>query len=108
MNRHFETPQGLSADERLEFHVVEAGDGQQCLQATASTWPDVVVLDLKMPILDGIAAAKRIEEEWPQIRVVMLTSSDSSTDRKGPSRLASRHFRKEEDRRSRASAADRC
>jgi len=34
-----------------------------------------------MPVLDGIAAAERIEQEWPEIRVVMLTSSDSSSDR---------------------------
>jgi CheY-like chemotaxis protein len=71
----------LSADERLEFEVAEAGDGQQCLEAVASRQPDVVVLDLKMPVLDGIAAAEVIEQKWPRVRVVMLTSSDSSDDR---------------------------
>jgi DNA-binding NarL/FixJ family response regulator len=71
----------LSADERLEFEVAEAGDGQQCLDAVAVTRPDVVVLDLKMPVLDGVAAAERIEQQWPEIRVVMLTSSDRSDDR---------------------------
>jgi DNA-binding NarL/FixJ family response regulator len=71
----------LSSDERLEFEVAEAGDGQQCLEAIASARPDVVVLDLKMPVLDGIAAAERIEQEWPEIRVVMVTSSDSGSDR---------------------------
>jgi CheY-like chemotaxis protein len=71
----------LSADVRFEFEVAEAGDGQQCLDVIASARPDVVVLDLMMPVLDGIAAAERIEQEWPEIRVVMLTSSDSSSDR---------------------------
>jgi DNA-binding NarL/FixJ family response regulator len=71
----------LSADERLEFEVAEAGDGQQCLEAVASHRPDVVVLDLKMPVLDGIAAAERIGREWPELRVVMLTSSDAIEDR---------------------------
>ena len=71
----------LSADERLEFEVAEAGDGQQCLDAVAMTRPDVVVLDLKMPVLDGVAAAERIEQQWPEIRVVMLTSSDRGDDR---------------------------
>jgi CheY-like chemotaxis protein len=71
----------LSADERLEFEVAEAGDGQQCLEAVASRQPDVVVLDLKMPVLDGIAAAEMIEQRWPRIRVVMLTSSDATDDR---------------------------
>jgi DNA-binding NarL/FixJ family response regulator len=71
----------LSADERLEFEVAEAGDGQQCLEAVASGRPHVVVLDLTMPVLDGITAAERIEQEWPEVRVVMLTSSDASADR---------------------------
>jgi len=71
----------LSADERLEFEVAEAGDGQQCLEAVASCQPDVVVLDLKMPVLDGIAAAEVIEQKWPRVRVVMLTSSDATDDR---------------------------
>ena len=51
----------LSADERLEFEVSEAGDGQECLNAIASRRPDVVVLDLKMPVLDGVSAAATIE-----------------------------------------------
>jgi DNA-binding NarL/FixJ family response regulator len=71
----------LSADERLEFEVAEAADGRQCLEAVASTRPDVVVLDLKMPVLDGIRAAETIEREWPEVRVVMLTSSDAVADR---------------------------
>ena len=72
----------LSADERLEFEVSEAGDGRQCLDAIAALEPDVVVLDLKMPVLDGVSAAARIEREWPLIRVVMLTSSDLAADRR--------------------------
>jgi len=72
----------LSADERLEFEVSEAGDGQECLNAIASRRPDVVVLDLKMPVLDGVSAAATIEREWPQVRVVMLTSSDLADDRR--------------------------
>ena len=51
------------------------------MEAVASLQPDVVVLDLRMPVLDGITAAERIEQEWPEVRVVMLTSSDVSADR---------------------------
>ena len=50
------------------------------MEAVASLHPDVVVLDLRMPVLDGITAAERIEQEWPEVRVVMLTSSDASAD----------------------------
>jgi response regulator NasT len=53
--------------------VGEAGDGQQAIDLAASTSPDVVILDVKMPVLDGIAAAERIVAD--QIApVVMLTA----------------------------------
>jgi CheY-like chemotaxis protein len=82
----------LSGDDRLEFEVVEAADGQQCLDAVASRQPDVVVLDLKMPVLDGITAAETIERNWPEIRVVMLTSSDLPDDRRRAERAGVEAF----------------
>ncbi|MEN3340743.1 MAG: hypothetical protein V7644_147 [Actinomycetota bacterium] len=82
----------LSGDDRLEFEVVEAADGQQCLDAVASRQPDVVVLDLKMPVLDGITAAETIERNWPEIRVVMLTSSDLPADRRRAERAGVEAF----------------
>ncbi len=67
----------LDLKEMLEeegFHVVgEAADGQQAIDLANETRPDVVVLDVKMPVLDGITAAQRIvgDEIAP---VVMLTA----------------------------------
>ena len=82
----------LSADERLEFEVSEAVDGRQCLSAIAASQPDAVVLDLKMPVLDGFGVAEAIERRWPRIRVVMLTSSDLDDDRRRAERAGVEAF----------------
>jgi DNA-binding NarL/FixJ family response regulator len=57
--------------------VAEAADGEEAIQLAASTRPDVVVMDVRMPRLDGIAATKEIAS-WddPRPRVLVLTTFD--------------------------------
>ena len=52
----------------------EAADGRQALEAARAVAPDVVLLDLSMPVLDGVAATRLLLQERPQARVVALTS----------------------------------
>jgi DNA-binding NarL/FixJ family response regulator len=52
----------------------EAADGRQALEAARAVAPDVVLMDLSMPVLDGVAATRLLLEERPQARVVALTS----------------------------------
>ena len=52
----------------------EAANGQQAIEAAAATTPDVVLMDLSMPVLDGVAATRRLLAERPGTRVVALTS----------------------------------
>jgi DNA-binding NarL/FixJ family response regulator len=53
------------------FDVVgEAADGEQAVTAVERLRPDLVVLDVRMPHLDGIAATARIKGRWPGVRVV--------------------------------------
>ena len=60
--------------ERAGFEVcAEAKDGEEAIELARSAEPDVAVLDVKMPKLDGIEAARRILEERP-IPIVMLTA----------------------------------
>jgi DNA-binding NarL/FixJ family response regulator len=54
--------------------VGEAGDGQAALDATATLLPDVVVMDLLMPGLDGIAATAELRVRHPSVQVVAITS----------------------------------
>jgi len=56
------------------FDVVgEAGDGEEAVRLAGELRPDVVLMDVTMPELDGVEATGQIRSQWPEIRVVMLT-----------------------------------
>jgi DNA-binding NarL/FixJ family response regulator len=66
---------------RPEVTVVgEAGDGAEALARSAELRPDVVLMDLHMPVLDGIAAIRRLRAEQPGVRVLALTTFDDDED----------------------------
>ena len=66
---------------RPEVEVVgEAGDGQQALERAAALQPDVVLMDLHMPVLDGIATTRRLRVEQSGVRVLALTTFDDDED----------------------------
>lgn len=58
--------------------VGEAGDGRQALSVVREMVPDVVLLDIRMPVMDGISAATRIAEAYPQTGIIMLTTFGES------------------------------
>ena len=60
--------------------VAEADDGEQAVQLAKRIAPDVVVMDLMMPVLNGADATKRIRETCPGIRILILTSFGTSAD----------------------------
>ncbi|WP_328732923.1 response regulator transcription factor [Streptomyces caniferus] len=65
----------LDAQPDIEV-VAEAGDGQQALAAVRDHRPDIVLMDIRMPVVDGLAATRRITEDprLPEVKVVMLTT----------------------------------
>jgi len=65
----------LSLHDDIEV-VGEAGDGQEALAAAAELRPDVVLMDLRMPVLDGVAATRRLRETAPASRVIVVTTFD--------------------------------
>lgn len=71
--------QGLTAmiEKESGMSVVgEAANGRIALQLVESLQPDVVVLDLMMPILNGIEASRQITQKWPKTRTLILTMND--------------------------------
>ncbi len=63
----------LDLDPELEV-VGEAADGEEAVRLTRELAPDVVLMDLVMPIMDGIAATEKIKAELPEVEVIALTS----------------------------------
>jgi DNA-binding NarL/FixJ family response regulator len=60
--------------------VGEAGDGEEAVRRSGELRPDVVLMDLRMPVLDGIAATARLRAEQPDVRVLALTTFDDDED----------------------------
>jgi DNA-binding NarL/FixJ family response regulator len=66
---------------RPEIEVVgEAANGAEALDRVATLRPDVVLMDLHMPVLDGIGATLRLRAQHPEIRVLALTTFDDDED----------------------------
>jgi DNA-binding NarL/FixJ family response regulator len=65
----------LLEDTNIEV-VGEAGDGSQGLEMARQRTPDVVLMDLRMPVMGGLEASRRLKEEMPLVQVVILTAYD--------------------------------
>lgn len=65
----------LSLSEDIDV-VGEANNGQEALAQTAALRPHVVLMDLRMPVLDGAAATRQLREQFPAVRVIVLTTFD--------------------------------
>jgi len=69
----------LSGDERIEL-VGLAADGEEAVRLAAERRPDVVLMDISMPLKDGIEAAKEIRSADDAVRILMLTGSANRAD----------------------------
>ncbi len=64
-----------------DFEVVgEAANGEEALRLCSSERPEIVLMDLRMPVLDGVAATRRIRAAHPDTRVIVLTTFDDDED----------------------------
>jgi DNA-binding NarL/FixJ family response regulator len=69
LRRYIESTEGIEV-------LGEASTGAEMVDLARETEPDLVVLDIRMPEMDGIEAARRLSEQVPETRVVMLTAYD--------------------------------
>lgn len=66
---------GLASDDQLEV-VLEADNGEDLLNALPEAKPDVIIMDLKMPIMDGMEATKEVRKRFDQIKILVVTMYD--------------------------------
>jgi DNA-binding NarL/FixJ family response regulator len=69
----------LATDERIEV-VGQASDGGQAVELARKLGPDLVLMDVSMPVLDGFEATREIRAASEDVRVLMLTGSNSRAD----------------------------
>lgn len=69
---------GLEAD----LHVTgEARDGNEALELVSRLQPDIVIMDMEMPVMDGLAAMRELQSLAPECRAIMLTIHDDEATR---------------------------
>lgn len=60
--------------------VAEAADGEMAVKVIENSKPNIVLMDISLPYLDGISATRKIKEKHPDIKIIMFTSRESEQD----------------------------
>src|SRR5215216_3447577 len=66
----------LSGEEGIEV-IAEANDGRQALDTCRELKPDLVLMDVRMPVMDGLEATRKIKQEMPRTSVMMVTMHEN-------------------------------
>ena len=61
---------------RADVDVVEASNGEEAIDRARETTPDLIILDITMPVMSGIEAARRLKKEMPQIPILILSMQE--------------------------------
>src|SRR5215213_10314918 len=80
--------------ERWGCRVLEAGDGRQAYDVTVESRPDLVLMDLSMPVVDGYDAIRSIRgrEEFSRLPIIAVTAFDRADSRDGAAEAGCDHY----------------
>ena len=65
----------IESDEEMKI-AGEANDGKEAIALCEQSFFDIAILDIRMPEMDGIEAAKTIQSRWPDMKILILTTFD--------------------------------
>jgi DNA-binding NarL/FixJ family response regulator len=87
----------LSEDERVEV-VGIAGNGQEAVEKAAELEPDVILMDVKMPVMDGLAATRKIRETGVHVQILLLTGTETAVGAEDAAEAGANAFLRKERR----------
>ncbi|KON70926.1 chemotaxis protein CheY [Peribacillus butanolivorans] len=68
-------------EEYKDFLIIGEGkNGEEAIKLTEELMPDIILMDIQMPVMNGLEATKRIKLKFPYVKIVMITVSDDITD----------------------------
>lgn len=68
-------------EEYEDFLIIGEGkNGEEAIKLTEELMPDIILMDIQMPVMNGLEATKRIKLKFPYVKIVMITVSDDITD----------------------------
>lgn len=76
----------------LTTDIHEASDGNAAIRVCAEESPDLVLMDIKMKPMNGIAATRQIHQLWPKVKVVIVTNHDDEETRSAAQEAGAWHF----------------
>lgn len=69
----------LLLGEEKDFHITVAESGTQAIECCKNNLPDIILMDIHMPNMDGISATEKIKQAWPSIRIIMMTTLEDAS-----------------------------
>lgn len=78
--------------EKHGYEVVVAHDGEEALEVVAKHKPDLVLLDMKMPKMNGLEFLRRMEKTHPPTKVIVFSNQDTQDDIDEAFRLGAKHY----------------